>query len=347
MSHRQVGHAGLRPAGAAGSRPDKVDRELGMVVVAGHASPARLPLVWLRLVWSSLLHAIGYLLGKAPGRARDEMAALGSFLAHPGRVRAYRRRLRALEVAPGAPEVVKALRPPWWSSLRVAAEAFSGALSDRYRSVAGEVEVASLDELTGDEFASVPEERPRNPWLSPIVVVGVLLVVGSLVAARGLFGLGSLSAPALLPAPESLGAAWAPCLGSDSGCPRPDPAAVARLGRPRVDDAARPAGVAGHPAALRRGAADPAVGLSRRPGRHRRPPGAALGRGELRPAAGLAGRDEPGPALAQRVRDPAADAGAGGPSARPAPPAGARGLARWLGRRCRAWSCWPLSNRRS
>ena len=208
MSHRQVGHAGLRPAGAAGSRPDKVDRELGMVVVAGHASPARLPLVWLRLVWSSLLHAIGYLLGKAPGRARDEMAALGSFLAHPGRVRAYRRRLRALEVAPGAPEVVKALRPPWWSSLRVAAEAFSGALSDRYRSVAGEVEVASLDELTGDEFAGVPEERPRNPWLSPIMVVGVLLVVGSLVAARGLFGLGFLSAPGLLPAPESLGAAW-------------------------------------------------------------------------------------------------------------------------------------------
>jgi GT2 family glycosyltransferase len=208
MSHRQVGRAGLRASGAAGPRPSKVDRELGMLVVAGHAPPARLPLVWLRLIWSCLLHAVGYLLGKAPGRARDEVAALFSFLTHPGRIREYRRRLRPLEVRPGAHDVVRTLRPPWWSSLRVAAEAFSGTLSDRYRSVAGDVEVASLDELTGDEFASVAEERPKYPWLSPVVIIGVLLVIASLIAARGLFGLGSLAAPSLLPAPESLGAAW-------------------------------------------------------------------------------------------------------------------------------------------
>ncbi len=225
MSHRQVGRAGLRPKGVAGPRPGKVDRELGMVVVAGHAPTARLPIVWLRLVWSCLLRAAGYLLGKAPGRAVDEMAALGSFVAHPGRIRAYRSRRRALDVAPGSADVVRALRPPWWSSMRVAAEAFSGALSDRYRSVAGEVEVASLDELTGDEFASVAEERPKNPWLSPVVIIGVLLVVGSLIAARGLFGLGSLSAPALLPAPDALAAAWGrawnPIPGAPSQIPPP------------------------------------------------------------------------------------------------------------------------------
>jgi hypothetical protein len=65
FTHRQVGRAGLRPKTASGRRPGKVDRQLGMLVVAAHARPALLPLVWLRLVVSCLLHAIGYLLGKA------------------------------------------------------------------------------------------------------------------------------------------------------------------------------------------------------------------------------------------------------------------------------------------
>ncbi len=225
ISHRQVGRAGLRPAGAAGRRPGRTDRWLGMVVVAGHAPTWRLPLVWLRLVWSCLLRSIGYVLGKAPGRARDEMAALGAFLAHPGRIRAYRKRLRALQVAAGAPAVVKSLRPPWWSSLRVGAEVFSGALSDRYRSVAGEVEVASLDELTGDDFSSVAEEKGKSPWLTPIVLVAALFVLGSLLAARDLFVLGHLAGPALLPAPDSLaalwGSAWDPIAGAPGQIPPP------------------------------------------------------------------------------------------------------------------------------
>ncbi len=219
VRHRQVGRAGLRPRGAAGRRPASTDRLLGLIVVAGHAPRLRLPLVWLRLVWSCLLRALGYLLGKAPARARDEMGALGSFLAHPGRIAGYRKRLRRLRVADGAPAVVKTLRPPWWSSLRVGAEVFSGALSDRYRSVAGEVEVASLDELTGDDFASVAEEKPKNPWFSPIVLVAVLFAFGSLLAARGLFGLGHLAGPALLPAPDGLATLWGRAWDAIPGAP--------------------------------------------------------------------------------------------------------------------------------
>ena len=33
------------------------------------------------------MRAVGYLIGKVPGRALDEMLALGSFVAHPGRLR--------------------------------------------------------------------------------------------------------------------------------------------------------------------------------------------------------------------------------------------------------------------
>ena len=77
ITHRQVGHAGLRPRGASGPRPGKVDRLLGMWWSPVMRRRPGLPLVWLRLVWSCLLHAMGYLLGKVPGRALDEMAALG------------------------------------------------------------------------------------------------------------------------------------------------------------------------------------------------------------------------------------------------------------------------------
>ena len=209
MTHRQVGRAGLRPHGVIGRRPGRLDRLLGMLVVAGHAPTRTLPLVWLRLVWSCLAHAVGYLFAKVPGRALDEMLALGGFVAHPGRIRALRRRTAGIDPAPGTAEVVHALRPPWWSSLRVAAEAVNGVLSDRYRSVAGEVEGTSLDELTGDDFSTVAEDRSRSPWRSPVVLALILTTVGSLVAARGLLSGGSLVGPALLPAHESLGALWA------------------------------------------------------------------------------------------------------------------------------------------
>ncbi len=209
MTHRQVGRGGLRPHGLTGRRPGKVDRLLGMVVVAGHAPGKMLPLVWLRLVWSCVLHAVGYLLGKVPGRALDEVLALAAFVAHPGRIADLRTRTAAIDPSPGTEEVVVSLRPPSWSSLRVASDAIGGALSERYQSVAGDADAASLDELTGDEFSSVAEDRPRYIWLSPVVVTLVLTVVASLVAARGLFGTGSLSAPMLLPAPDTLGALWA------------------------------------------------------------------------------------------------------------------------------------------
>ena len=94
MVHRQVGRAGLRPRGAGGRHPDRLDQQLGLLVVAGHAPTWRLPFTWLRLALDCLIRALGYLLGKAPARARDELATLGWLVGHSGRIRGYRRRLR-------------------------------------------------------------------------------------------------------------------------------------------------------------------------------------------------------------------------------------------------------------
>ncbi|HEX5906367.1 MAG TPA: glycosyltransferase, partial [Propionibacteriaceae bacterium] len=219
ITHRQVGRAGLRPRGLTGRRPGKLDRLLGMLVVAGHAPRKSLPLVWLRLVWSCLVRAVGYLIGKVPGRALDEMLALGSFVAHPGRLRDLRRRTAAIDPTPGTRDVVESLRPPWWSGLRVGLDALTGAASERYRSVAGDSDVASIDELTGDDFSSAADDRPKNLWLSPAAITTAVAVVASLIAARSLFGRGSLVAPALLPAQDDVIGLWRSVVSAIPGAP--------------------------------------------------------------------------------------------------------------------------------
>ncbi len=219
LTHRQVGRAGLRPRGITGRRPGKIDRLLGMLVVAGHAPKGVLPLVWLRLVWSCLVRAVGYLIGKVPGRALDEMLALGSFVAHPGQLRDIRSRTAAIDPVPGTSEVVDALRPPWWSGLRVGLDAVTGTASERYRLVAGDSDVATIDELTGDDFSSATDARPKNLWLSPAAITVAVAVVASFIAARSLFGSGSLVAPALLPAHDSIVDLWRTVVSAIPGAP--------------------------------------------------------------------------------------------------------------------------------
>ena len=219
LTHRQVGRAGLRPRGLTGRRPGNVDRLLGMLVVAGHAPRRMLPLVWLRLVWSCVVRAVGYLIGKVPGRALDEMLALGSFVAHPGRLRELRRRAAAIDPAPGTSEVVDSLRPPWWSGLRVGLDTLTGTASERYRLVAGDSDVATIDELTGDDFSSATDARPKNLWLSPAAITVAVADVASLIAARSLFGSGSLVAPALLPAHDSIVDLWRTVISAIPGAP--------------------------------------------------------------------------------------------------------------------------------
>ena len=219
LTHRQVGRAGLRPRGITGRRPGKIDRLLGMLVVAGHARKKMLPLVWLRLVWSCLVRAVGYLIGKVPGRALDEMLALGSFVAHPGRLRDIRTRTAAIDPVPGTDEVVDSLRPPWWSGLQAGLDALTGTASERYRLVAGDSDVATIDELTGDDFSSATDSRPKNLWLSPAAITVAVAVVASFIAARSLYGSGSLVAPALLPAHDSIVSLWRTVVSAIPGAP--------------------------------------------------------------------------------------------------------------------------------
>ena len=101
----------------------------------------------------------------------------------------------------------------------MAGDAIAGAVAERYRSVAGESDAASLDELTAEEFSSVAEDRNRYAWLSPIVITTIAILAASLVAARGLLGPGSLAGPALLPAAGTLTEAWRAVVDPIAGAP--------------------------------------------------------------------------------------------------------------------------------
>ncbi|MGI8458479.1 MAG: glycosyltransferase [Propionibacteriaceae bacterium] len=218
MVHRQVGRAGLRLGGAAGWRPHATDRALGLALVVGHSPTPLVPLVYVRLLFGCLVRAIGYVLGKVPRRAADELIAGWWLLRHPGRVTSIRSRVADVGADPEQRRKVAALRPPWWSSWRVGLETVSAAIANRYTSIAGDLDSATLDELTGDDFAARGEEKQSNPWFSPIVLTIGLSVVLSLVAARRLLRDGSLTASSLLPAPTFTGlweAFLAPVAGAD------------------------------------------------------------------------------------------------------------------------------------
>ena len=216
ISHRQVGRAGLAAGRAAGRRPGKIDRLLGMVVVAGHAPTWRLPLVWLRLVWSCLLRAIGYLLGKAPGRARDELAGAGRLPRPPGpdpgvpetTARAAGRRRAPRRGQEPAAAVVVSLRVGGGGLLRrrrPTATARWPARSRRPRSTSSPATTSPRSPRRSRRTRGSPRSSCRRP----------VRPAASLLAARSLFGLGHLAGPALLPAPDSLGDAVGQRLGSD------------------------------------------------------------------------------------------------------------------------------------
>ena len=150
-----------------------------------------------------------------------------------GRIRAARRRVAGLHRAPGAEERIELLRPPWWSSLRLAGEAVLGTVSERYRSVAGDSDAVSFDELTGDDFSSVSEEKPKSPWLSPAVLAAVATAAASIVASRSLFGTSPLVGLRCCP-PRHRWAKPGGLLGRPSRCSRSGQPAVACAGRTRV-----------------------------------------------------------------------------------------------------------------
>jgi GT2 family glycosyltransferase len=219
FTHHQAGRSERREGTLAQARRRSEiawDRLMGMRLVAAHSSGAGALVTWLKLVGTTLVRALGYLLDKAPDQSRDELHALGDFVRSAGVVQRLRRRIGRLPTTDATRHAAAALRPPWYSAL----VSFGHTLADLFRSLIGSRrgEDLMLDDLLGDQYESRAGDKvgrlPRWIW-------GLGLVVLAVVSIRGLFATGSVRAEHLLGAPATLTEAFHMALASPAGTDRP------------------------------------------------------------------------------------------------------------------------------
>ncbi|TAK69126.1 MAG: family 2 glycosyl transferase [Actinomycetota bacterium] len=208
VHHAEASASARRPLDAAHGSALRRDRASALHVLLAHAPGWRLPLTVVRLVLGTAVRALGLLIAKAPADARDEVVALGDVLADPAAVFASRHRVAA--AAPGA--YVRHLRPRPATAVRHAVEHLAGLLTTASgggeRSRSGAVETGPVDEAAA-YLEDTGSGLLRRTLARPGVLLGLVLTLVSLVAARGLlFADGRLLGGALLPAPDGAADLW-------------------------------------------------------------------------------------------------------------------------------------------
>ncbi|MFJ4343436.1 glycosyltransferase family 2 protein [Streptomyces sp. NPDC088915] len=195
-------------AGRTAANPHRVDKAGAVYALLANTRGAALPYVFARLVLSTLLRTLAYLVGKVPGQAVDEVMGLLATLLRPEKILAARKRRKNPAVAAGE---LRPLFPPPGATVRAAAEQlaanFGGNEADSGGSRHGVAESGpggdDADYLEIEQFARLKKIARR-----PGPVLFALLLVVSLVACRNLFSGGSLAGGALLPAPDTVSGLW-------------------------------------------------------------------------------------------------------------------------------------------
>ena len=211
IHHREASYHGRREGSTQSARGHRLDRRSALHVLLAQTPAWRLPFTALRLAIGSLVRSLVYLLGKDLRRAGDEIAAIGSIVAHPGRVAASRRHIRETSTMTSR-EAVHDLRPGAWSQARGAGEALIGIMAsgraEDSRSV-GALESGPVSD-DADIFDDPTDGFLRRALGRPAVVIALVLIVASAVAGRSLWwGDGVLFGGALLPSPAGAGDLWA------------------------------------------------------------------------------------------------------------------------------------------
>ncbi|OEV27471.1 family 2 glycosyl transferase, partial [Streptomyces nanshensis] len=194
-----------------GASPHRVDKAGAVYTLLANVPGSLLPWVLLRLVVGTVLRTLGYLIGKVPGQALDEITGLSGTLLRGGRILTARRR-RGRPAVPH--KELRPLFPPPGATLRATLEQATSSLPGRSEpdsSAAGRHGAAETG--PGDEDADFLEveqfARLKRLGQQPGPVLFAVLLVVSLVACRALLGGGALAGGALLPAPDGVAELWA------------------------------------------------------------------------------------------------------------------------------------------
>ncbi len=215
LRHAEAASRERRPIDCAGrfaANPHRVDKAGAVFTLLANTRGLTLPYVVLRLLFGTLLRTLGYLVGKVPGQALDEISGLIGVLLRPGRLLGARRR-RGRPAVP--PSELRPLFPPPGATVRATFEQFFSNISGRSEpdvSSAGRHGGAVESGPGGDDDADFMEveqfARLRRIARKPGPMLFVVLLLVSLISCRGLLGSGSLSGGALLPAPSSASDLW-------------------------------------------------------------------------------------------------------------------------------------------
>jgi GT2 family glycosyltransferase len=227
IEHAEAAAHGRRAGGALTRHPHITDRRSALYVLLANAGGAGLVLAVPRAVIGSLLRAIGFVLGKVPGLAYDELVALRGALSP--RLLRHGRRWRRTQPRGGS---TRGLRPTAGHQARQAVDNLTGLLAGtgagqdvpgaRRRAVPGIPDLEEEDE---------PLPSGESLLVRALTTPGFLLIsavtLAVLVAGRGLLGSGRLFGGALLPAPAQAGEVWSTYLagwhpvglGSPGGAP--------------------------------------------------------------------------------------------------------------------------------
>jgi GT2 family glycosyltransferase len=221
--HAEAATRGVRAIDNTLPSPHRADRAAALYTLLVNCSLLALPFQYLRLAVGSVLRSIGYLVGKLPSAAYDEVAAAARVLSRPdvvARGRSMRRRTRA---APSSD--VRALLPGWWTPYANGLDALLSRFAESFRESAAAVADSAARTLrrrggadvgaieTGpasDEASDIPWGAGPVAWVvrHPVLSMSAALAALALVAGRGLFGSGTLHGGALLPAPDGASAWW-------------------------------------------------------------------------------------------------------------------------------------------
>lgn len=177
-----------RVARAASEPADPADRrawELRLAAASGG---------WwtkLRLLFGSLLAALGFLLGKDAADAAAELRGLRRWLADSD----ARAVLAGRKVDRAA---LAGLTPTRRQLFGAAVDRAAGRFAEGWSRLADAETRTSLDELTGDDFAARGQSR-----LSPLTVAGAVVALTAAVAGWRLIGEGRLTGAGLLPSQQT------------------------------------------------------------------------------------------------------------------------------------------------
>jgi len=203
LVHRQVGRSEIRQ-GTIAARAERSeaswDRLMGLRLVAAHARGLGRIAILFRLTFVCLFAALGYVLGRAPDHAKDELQAWSDFLFRSRKpVARLRKKIATVSKGSNHRFRVRSLRPTLGSVIEEGFQSTARWFHNQF-APSGDAEM-TLDDLLGDEFTRRIGEGKRR---IPVGVWLVVLVAGVALMVRNLYGTGLVTAPGLLGAPDTI-----------------------------------------------------------------------------------------------------------------------------------------------